>query len=80
MTPDRTIEGVVLLNTVEQRIRELWTYRQWCRRQRNSALWTPLRIEYDQELRALVGLLRRSRAAAAPIVEREDDFYAGMPA
>lgn len=63
--PDRAVEGVVLLNAVEERIRELLGYRKWFRLNR-WADWPPERHDYDVELRALVKLARKSRAIAAP--------------
>lgn len=76
VTTDRAVQGVVLLNLLEERIRDLWRYRAWYRRQRNSAHWSPLRIANDAELRMLVGHLRRARALAMPVVERLDPMTA----
>lgn len=69
---ERGIVAHATLATIEQRITELWRYRQWCRRRPNAAEWSPLRHEYEVELRSLVGVLRRSRAMAAATIERED--------
>lgn len=86
-----TVTAHAYLVVVEERIWELWRYRQWCRRQPDSAWWTPLRLEYESELRALVRLARKARALAMPAVESLDemttakaslalgDHYAGMP-
>lgn len=53
---------------VEERIRDLWTWRAWYRRQPNFAVWLDLARDNDRELRALVTIARRARrlAAAAP--------------
>lgn len=74
------------LAVVDERIHELWVYRQWCRKQRDAAHWSPLRVEYDAELRALVKLAKKARDLARPAIERADpvtlakgDHFAGMP-
>lgn len=70
---------------LHDRIAELWRWRQWCRCQPNAAHWSPLRIEYETELRALVSLARRARDLSLPAIESFDaqakaladgDFYA----
>lgn len=73
---DRAVEGAVLLTVIEERVRELHRWEQWCRRQPNRAHWSPLRLEYRAECRALVRLLRKARALAAPVVERTDPVTA----
>ena len=60
----RTVEGTVLLNLAEERIRALWRYRSWYRTHR-WAEWPLRRHETDAELRALVRLLRKARRLAA---------------
>lgn len=57
---------------IDQRITTLWQYRQWCRRQPNSATWGPFRVEYETELRSLLRLVRAARRLSAPLVERAD--------
>lgn len=66
------IESIAYRNAVDEEIRELWCYRQWYRRQLNAAHWSPLRIENDIKLRALVHVARKARALSRPLVERQD--------
>ena len=64
----RTIEAHALTVVVDERIAELWAYRRWVRHQPNAAFWSPLRVEYELELRALLRLRRKARALAAPAI------------
>ena len=70
----------VLRVMVEERIAELWRYRRWYRTHR-WADWSELRREHDIELRALVRLVRRARALAAPdpltLSKGYDDWTSG---
>lgn len=66
------MEAIALHGLVHDRISELLRYRQWCRSQANAALWTPLRFEYEAELRALLKLAREARRQAAREAERRD--------
>lgn len=75
MDTERIIDHSVRV-TVEERIAELWRWRQWTRRQPNAAFWSPLRIEYETELRVLVRLLRAARKASRTAVERADPISA----
>lgn len=46
---------------LRQRITDLLHDRAWYRRQANRAHWSPLRLETEAELRALVRLARAAR-------------------
>ena len=48
-------------SVLEDRISELWRYRQWCRQQPDAAFWSPLRLQYEVELRALIHVARLAR-------------------
>lgn len=61
--PGRTVLGVVTLNLVEERIRELIRHRRWWRQNR-WADWPAERLDTDRELRALLALARRGRRLA----------------
>lgn len=76
---DRTVEGVALLNIIEERIGALWKYRAWYRTHR-WAEWPLRRVETDAELRALVRHLRTARRLARPVVERQDPVTAALAA
>lgn len=65
---DAALLGHATRLVLQERIAELLRYRQWCRRQPNAAHWSPLRIEYEAELRALVRLARRARDLSRPAI------------
>ena len=65
------VEDQALRAIVEERVRQLWSYRQWFRSHR-WADWPQERRDLDVELRALVRLARKARRLAAPLVVEAD--------
>ena len=61
MLAERAIRAHVTEAVVLERIAELWRFRAWYRRQVHQDYWLDLAIRNDQELRALVRLVRKAR-------------------
>ena len=59
---DRTIEGVLLLNLMEERLRELWAHHRWF--QSHVGWIVESEMENRAELRFVLRMLRKARKDA----------------
>jgi hypothetical protein len=77
-TEERTIRAHALEAVVMDRIHTLWGYRKWYRE--HNGWLVQDRVEHTAELRYLLQIVRKSRALAAPAIERADDVTAAKHA
>jgi len=65
---------------LEERIRELWSWRRWHRRQ-DPKYWADIRRDHTVELLGLLALRRTARRTAREAARQTalGDHYAGMP-
>jgi hypothetical protein len=78
MPTNRSVEGIVLLNIAEHRIRQLWRARKWYRA--NPGRHLTEREADMAELHYLVAMLREARlvSAHARVALGAGDHYVGM--